>query len=198
MTTVGSFDRTQPGASGVEETGPGETGPTETGPEGDPSTVGFVGGLPPEGVPPSEPLRGELVMKDLSTPPGTWWHHRLYADGRLIWASEIAGGGPTVSVWIEQRLTPEGVELLRSGSVEFGWPADPGRYLPASAWDDPELRPYVPSRYAVCTGSVASLPDPAADLLLLSTERIPGGTSRNIERAECFEVTTEDARALAA
>ena len=137
-------------------------------------------------------------MKDEGIHP--WWHVRLYADGRLIWAVQIQSdegeGEPQVSQWIEQRLTPEGVELLRSGAVELGRAAKPGRFLPASAWEDPELRSYVPSTYAVCAGALASLPDPAADLLR-STERIPASTSRYVEGAECFELTIDDARALA-
>ena len=196
--TAGVSDRMQGPAGGVE-TGPTATGPTENESViGDPSSVGFEGGLPPEGVPPSEPLRGELVMKEGAIQP--WSHVRLYADGRLIWAVEVdpdeVEGRPDVSVWIEQRLTPEGVELLRSGAVELAWAGNPGRFLPASAWEDPELRPYVPSRYAVCAESPGSLPDPAADLLR-STERIPPAASRYIEEAECFEVTIDHARALA-
>ena len=200
VTTIGALDPTQtPAVTGGAGTGSGETGPSETGSViGDPSSVGFEGGLPPEGVPPSEPQRGELVLKDAEILP--WSHVRVYADGRLIWAAEVdpdeVEGGPDVSVWIEQRLTPEGVELLRSGAVELGWAANPGRFLPASAWEDPELRPYVPSRYAVCTGSLFSLPDPAANLLR-STERIPAGASRYIEGAQCFEVGIGDTRALA-
>ena len=213
VTSGGVFDRSPtsvvPAGTGPVQTGPAETGPAVTGPPylydpvprgEDPSFVGFEGGLPPEGVLPSEPLRGELVMEDGSIPPSFWWHTNLYADGRLIWATEVPAdpgeGGPKVSVWIEQRLTPEGVALLRSGAVPLGRGTLLLGQLPASAWEDPDLRPYVPSTYAVCAESLASLPDPAADLLR-STERIPAGASRYIEGAECFEVTIEDARALA-
>jgi hypothetical protein len=84
--------------------------------------------------------------------------------------------------------------------------------LPASAWEDPEVKAYVPSEYAICyreTGSqhpedvirpsevVKHLPTPAQDLLLgrdRSYEPNPSGARREI----CSEVTTEDARLLEA
>jgi hypothetical protein len=90
----------------------------------------------------------------------------------LIWArqrknSEEAG---EVSSWIEQRLTPECVELLRSGAVPLGGQFEnPGERLPMSAWQDPKLRPYVPSKYAAFVYGVEKipplLPEAAADLL---------------------------------
>jgi hypothetical protein len=72
---------------------------------------GFVG-LPPEGATPSTPESGELVLSYFGPEPtgrgsGVW----LYTDGRLIWRSERSTG------FLEQRLTPEGVELLRSEVV---------------------------------------------------------------------------------
>jgi hypothetical protein len=107
----------------------------------------------------------------------------------LIWARqrknfEKAG---EVSSWIEQRLTPEGVELLRSGAVPLGGQFEnPGERLPVSAWQDPKLRPYVPSKYAAFVYGVEKipplLPEAAADLLQ--------GAVRT------GEVTTEDARTL--
>ncbi len=94
----------------------------------------------------------------------------LFADGRLIWTRDTVPdqghccGG--ISGWIEQRLTPEGVELLRSGAVELGGQHEnPGEQLPVSAWEDPTLRPYVASRYGVCAESLDLLPAPAADLV---------------------------------
>jgi hypothetical protein len=75
---------------------------------------GFVG-LPPVGATPSAPESGELVIQywiDTDGPKGTGearaW---VYADGRLI---TLRRG------FFEQRLTPEGVELLRSEIVSAG------------------------------------------------------------------------------
>ena len=75
---------------------------------------GFVG-LPPVGATPSAPESGELVIQywlDTDGPKGAGearaW---VYADGRLI---TLRRG------FLEQRLTPEGVELLRSEIVSAG------------------------------------------------------------------------------
>ncbi len=141
---------------------------------------GFIG-LPPVGATPSAPESGELVIQywvDTDGPKGTdearaW----VYADGRLI---TLRRG------FLEQRLTPDGVELLRSEIVAAGlehYPpapgpwirnviqvrigdrlvgyhanfperllerlADPASWLPASAWEDRQIRAYVAPRYSV-------------------------------------------------
>jgi hypothetical protein len=71
-------------------------------------------GLPPVGATRSAPESGELVIQywidpDGLTAGGRGW---VYADGRLI---TLRGSG-----FLEQRLTPEGVELLRSEIVSTG------------------------------------------------------------------------------
>lgn len=94
-------------------------------------------GLPPEGAAPSMPETGELIFSfyaeelgsaGLGTDGLSMW---LYEDGRLLWQrdpvdapddqTKLAFGTtePTTAV-IEQRLTPEGVELLRSESIAVG------------------------------------------------------------------------------
>jgi hypothetical protein len=179
----------------VVETGPMETAPTVTGPgignTGDPSSVGFDG-LPPEGATPSKPLRGELVMKEgTGNALAPWYWVNVYADGRLIWSRQSAPR------WIEQRLTPEGVELLRSGAVPLGGQfKNPAQRLPASAWEDPTLRPFVPWRYHACLldnpSSLALdfLPAEAKDVL----RRSPW--THATRWSPCREVTLEDARVL--
>jgi hypothetical protein len=208
-----SLDRSEtsvvPGGdvTGPAETGPTVTGPTVTGPvigsTGDPYSVGFKG-LPPGGATPSKPLRGELVMSDSGIHP--WFAVNLYADGRLIWArdAEFSGefapdpppeGGPVASEWIEQRITPQGVELLRSGAVPLGGQSEnPGQQLPLSAWEDPKLRPYVPSRYCLY---VYGNPSQPADLLPSWAKDILRRSNR-IEGiwGPCQDMTLDDARAL--
>jgi hypothetical protein len=207
---------------------------------------GFVG-LPPVKATPSAPQSGELVLSfsgrsatlplrgRMTTPAGghrigPMAHVFVYADGRLIWVRE--GGVPEganehTSGFLQQRLTREGVELLRSEVISTGlfdhdlalitgsafgggngafrgtiqarnrerlvsvrwiqrahlrdvlrdFPevgadyrtnatfeqehtlerldgllTDPAAWLPASAWQDGEIRAYVPSRYSVCWG----------------------------------------------
>jgi len=116
--TGGPFDRARTPAV----PGGGVPRPSVTGPAGVPGYPGRVGivGLPPAEAIPSAPSRGELVVGVMfghtGGDPGRFGLH-LYADGRLIWqklGEGYAGGDPTPTGLIEQRLTPEGVELIRS------------------------------------------------------------------------------------
>ncbi len=82
---------------------------------------GFIG-LPPIGASQSTPESGELVVR--------WegWSATLperrqlvrawvYADGRMIWSRQgpvLEGANELSSGYLEQRLTPDGVELVRS------------------------------------------------------------------------------------
>jgi len=80
-------------------------------------------GLPPEGATPSTPENGELVasMWEHIGAPGSFgngWLY-LYADGRLIWQHQDPA--PATGGWLEQRLTPEGVELIRSEIIATGF-----------------------------------------------------------------------------
>ena len=95
---------------------------------------GFIG-LPPEGATPSAPKSGELVLHWLgrsATHARPHWRGGyvaplvrvwVYADGRMIWSREgsiPAGANEVTSGYLEQRLTPEGVALLRSRLVATG------------------------------------------------------------------------------
>lgn len=90
---------------------------------------GFLG-LAPEAATPSTPESGELVLHYLgrsaahakgrfSAPLVQVW---VYADGRMIWAEESSesskpvpeGASERVTGYLEQRLTPDGIEFLRS------------------------------------------------------------------------------------
>jgi hypothetical protein len=190
----------------------------------------FVG-LPPEGAAPSVPESGELVLSFAGRVHslGLDFHRMwLYADGRLIWKSNLEGSSagwtlrfgtsqPTTAV-IEQRLTPAGVELLRSRTlaaglrdrvgrvgwnlpgvlwgglvvhdgerlVEAAWTdrdlpgllAVPSSWLPASAWEDPRIGAFVPSRYAVCLN-----------------HGVPAGVT-GVAPAEIWDLLPEPARAV--
>jgi hypothetical protein len=92
---------------------------------------GFIG-LAPEGATPSAPESGDLVVHweafTATLPPQregrdifrAW----AYADGRIIWARRAHVPGPNRGIpeganefnsgYLEQRLTPKGVELVRS------------------------------------------------------------------------------------
>jgi len=174
-------------------------------------TVGFIG-LPPPGAVSSTPDVGELVDNYFVPQAGYQYAGgaRLYADGRLIWSMLYPINEWTRSTgYLEQRLTPEGVELVHR--------QDPLRLpelLPSSAWADETIRPYVPSRYAAChyvsdqAGPLLTLerPEmlsllPAAAAELLGGQEaeppvdylVPYGNDRNV-MADCLALTTEDAR----
>jgi hypothetical protein len=88
---------------------------------------GFIG-LPPVGATPSAPESGELVFHwegrsatlDGAPLARVW----VYADGRIIWSQTASrsrripeGATELTSGYLEQRLTPDGVELLHSEVV---------------------------------------------------------------------------------
>jgi hypothetical protein len=79
--------------------------------------------LLPEGTP-STPHIGDLVAS--AAGPGR--AYRLYADGRLISLSNQTAG------WVEQRLTPEGVERVRARFLASGLfdPAQPPSDAPCT------------------------------------------------------------------
>ena len=90
---------------------------------------GFLG-LAPEGATPSTPEEGELVLHYLGRSASHAKGHAgsplvqlwVYADGRMIWSEESGisskpppeGANEQLSGYLEQRLTPEGIELMRS------------------------------------------------------------------------------------
>ena len=106
-------------------------------------------GLPPEGAAPSTPEAGDLVLRFYGRPRSInldFHSMSVFADGRLIWTrnldwesgfqagvvsaaeraqalqvSQAAFGGtkPTTGV-IEQRLTPQGIDLLRETVLSSG------------------------------------------------------------------------------
>lgn len=179
--------------------------------------VGFIG-LPPPGAAPSTPESGELVTSFVYSrqPPFTGMA-RLYADGRLIWFRYGIGNEPYSSTgYLEQRLTPEGVELVRALAgepVEGLRRLDPRELpdqLPASAWTDITVRPYIPSGFAACLAfenwedpfqestltfaeKLAMLPAAAADLLR-DREEVP---SDDYDASmDCLGMTTAEARLL--
>lgn len=120
-------------------TGPRAISPSaaELVPPADVARVGFIG-LPPEGAEPSTPETGELVLAFSAWPTPTGYLHRawVYADGRLVWLRHgdlPEGASPHLSGLLEQRLTPEGVERLRSEVVSVGL-VEGGRSRAGDAW----------------------------------------------------------------
>jgi hypothetical protein len=181
IVTSGPFDRTQtPAAPG---TGPTETGPTVA-PNNRPFGYGFR--IPPAGTAVSTPVEGELIAEAYPFPE----YVRVYADGRVLSTHDFED-----FTFTERRLSPEGVELVRSGAVK----AKDVLYddVPSHVWEDREGKPYVPARYGACFWSVDIPLDVEAVLNLLpaSAQALLRGSdpARNLR---CLEVTPEQARSL--
>lgn len=144
------FDRTQtPAVQGPTETGPAETGPTALDPVVPPP------GIPPHGATPSFPETGELILSVVASGDAPardeLTEMYVYADGRLIWSRDGAlpeGTNGYNTGLVEQRLTPEGVELMRSevissGLIGLGLDPEPDSGVMVDGEADPDTFPFV-------------------------------------------------------
>lgn len=123
------------------------------------------------------------------------------------------GGGEPVPWYVDVEVRNDGrlVQLERTSEIGalIARFVDPASWLPASAWEDPKIRAYVPSRHAVCIQTATSGPiEPtvvstvlpatvegslrARELVQLPDELAPGGG----RVLRCSGVTTEEARAI--
>jgi hypothetical protein len=216
-------------------------------------------GLPPEGTQPSRPsYDGRIILNVSPALPGGSWN--INADGRILITGDAhalpQGANPLHAADVQQWLTPQGVQLLRSRILEIGRPVglfgpkdhgytrrayvkrnlvdwyqvrigrrlkdvqvvptggsnDPAATpaevsamdrinslvahsttrLPASAWRDSTIRPYIPSHYCVvwdrAAPNPAKLPFPASELLAQLLPSWSGTASGTL--------TTDQARAL--
>lgn len=114
----GSGDDVRP--TETEAVDPGTTSQVVTPPATYPGDGSTEDALLPEGEP-SSPPTSELVASITLFHGGAY---RLYADGRLLWYDETRGLGPFA--WREQRLTPDGIEQVRSRFLSSGL-FDPAR-----------------------------------------------------------------------
>ena len=152
---------------------------------------GFIG-LPPQGATPSTP-ESELEIfywghGDPGDKPGdgprimAW----VYADGRLIslrHGSDLPeSANPLSTGFLEQRLTPEGVELLRSEVASTGL-FDHDRVLVTNgAAESPRFVDVRNGDRLVHVGAVAECANPDAPCLL----PIPGATNATPEQANAL------------
>jgi hypothetical protein len=187
--------------------------------------VGYIG-LPPPDATPSSNLTTQLIdwwalptsydgVND-SSGPGYLGSARMYADGRLIWNEYYAGVSSSTG-WLEQRLSSEGLELVPT----FALTDPPNEFkrldyirlperLPASAWVDPTVRPYVASGFAACV-HVVNLGNGVLDESLTLDElldRLPSAAAELLRdrpsveglyddpSSHCLGMTTADARRL--
>ena len=127
--------------------------------------VGFIG-LPPAGAAASAPSGGELVVAVWTRPARAW----LYADGRLITlhhGDRPEGANAVSTGLIERRLTPAGVERVRSYVARSGNGFGPAPTRPAIG----------PARPLVRVGGrlrVVREPSPACDTRSCARVTNPG------------------------
>jgi hypothetical protein len=128
--------------------------------------VGFIG-VPPVGATPSAPERGELVLHLYGRAAthakphpreGVWspiFRVWVYADGRMIWDHSAQADQGRFAQWripgvnpgfLEQRLTPEGVERLRLEVVGL---LAPSRSLLETLPADHDPEPYLNGRFSL-------------------------------------------------
>ena len=168
-------------------------------------------GIPPAGTATSTPVEGELIADFAEFHFGFVF---VYADGRVISQRAMARGGSGRTT--ERLLTPEGVELVRSGAVEAADFLTSSSPVPADAWVQAEGRHYAPARYAVCFWQDDANPDinggyeypstvlrflPAGAREILTDRELTTGTSHPVSGdgkhvVECSGVTTDEARDL--
>ena len=134
LVSISPIDRTVTPGGGGE---PQPTRPPETSiaPE-----AGGIVGLPAPGATPDAPEPGRLVLHLEGGGAGPFTAVWVYADGRLIWGDmgNLPEGAPIEGAtgFVEQHLTPEGVEFLRTQVISTGLfehdlslvrgPGDPG------------------------------------------------------------------------
>jgi hypothetical protein len=195
---------------GPAVTSPAETGPVETGPTVAPDNRpdDLSSRIPPAGTAVSTPVEGKLIADAYV---GFAGQIRVYADGRVL--SAESGSSPLV----EQRLSPEGVELVRrfvGKRVHLGYGLghlpdtdrlasllgdSGGIWSRQSAWEDREGKPYVPARYAACPHSELPPGDEALlDLLPASAQALLRGSDPALKQGACFDLAPVEARSLVA
>lgn len=165
--------------------------------------------LTPEGV---ELVRAEVISTGLvdhdlhlTSGEGLYFGHIAFrTEDRLV---HVTWGDVTwdnVDPDVPRRSpTPEQASALIRLDARL---ADPASWLPASAWEDPDTKAYVPSGYSVCyeggqgvgLSRVLALLPPAAENMLRAQENTPGTYTNLRGRFPiwCSELTNEEARAL--
>jgi hypothetical protein len=167
--------------------------------------------VPPEGAVPSAPADGDVVAQYYERYEG--FPHSgsqflyAYADGRVLswgWGSDFVS---------ERHLTPEGVDMVRSGALQAADLTPSSSAVPDDLWQDPVIKPFVPSRYAVCymlaegqvhgndgyafpADVVGFLPQPPRSIL--EGETTSGEVRGPSDRPICSSITTDEARVVIA
>ena len=186
------------------------------GPTLPPSSFRGLIALPPVDADPSIPETGELVERYPAAGGGLPYRGtaRLYADGRLIWNRYFDGPrGPNslTTGYLEQRLTPEGIEIVRRETfLERKAPLNLLQWLPPDAWKVRWPIRYVPSGYGICLyaedarpgGSVEGVTIGPAQLVAMLPSSVSGlltgraFVSSTEGTEECISLSLDEARVL--
>lgn len=148
---------------------------------------GFIG-LPPVGATPSTPESGELVVYyfgPAQAGPGPKIRVWVYADGRRIslGGEEVPESANALSTgFLEQRLTPAGVELLRREILSIR--GEFGDEPPPAAPPPPCLTGQSPGDGSCAPPTPAPAPDQAIELPFYTILEVAGvGRLERVERA---------------
>ena len=114
----------------------------------------------------------------------------VYDDGRVVWhpdanAALRVGTEPLRGILV-QRLTPNGLELVRTGVIEPSTLLVDRDGVPMEVWSDPAPDEYLPSKYALChdggngfTGHISDV-SVIRDRLPLGLQPLLRGTERTV------------------
>lgn len=130
----------------------------------------------------SEFLSTRLFLEDRHGPLGD--SRALHSCACIISVRDDGGRFISTGLYSPEPSNPE-VDRAVKRLVEYV--TDLPSSLPASAWEDETIRPYVPSRYRVCV---------KGDLDVLAP-LLPAATMRMLENTFCHELAIVDARQLA-
>lgn len=121
----------------------------------------------------------------------------VYGDGRVVMRHDsgrlITPEGDVYYGIIERHLSPVGMQLVRSGAVDFGDILGDRDALEPGFWSPSGQALYRPSSYALC--HVNTAPRPPLDELLLDVPEIIerlSGTARDVLRDSVVRSFTDD------
>jgi hypothetical protein len=116
-----------------------------------------------------------------------WVLHQVRRGDRMVTVDGVSSPDPSWNEHFDKATPPE----LRSLTFLATLVAHPDRWLPAKAWANRQIRPFVPARYMIAVDrgypDLSKLPSPARETL---------SQYQDLRRHACQILTTSQARAL--